>query len=71
MGTGPKLFQLANTHSFLLQLISSQQLYINFLLVLSDFAVTNKFVSLRDTIRSLLKLLPTGQSVTEKKVNRF
>ena len=42
------------------QVISSEGHYITFLLMLCDFAVANKLVHLRDSIRSLLKLLPTG-----------
>ncbi|XP_064393950.1 probable ubiquitin carboxyl-terminal hydrolase FAF-X [Halichondria panicea] len=41
-------------------LISSDASYIKFLLTVCDFAVLHKHLSLRDNVRSLLKLLPTG-----------
>ena len=34
----------------------------NFLLTLCDFAVEHKLQILRDSVRNLLKLLPTGES---------
>ena len=35
--------------------------YVDFLLRLCDFAVERQLVILRDNVRSLLKLLPTGE----------
>ena len=35
--------------------------YVDFLLRLCDFAVERQLVILRDNVRSLLKLLPTGK----------
>ena len=43
-----------------LQLIASEDKYIRFLLTLCDFAMEHRFNPLRDTVRNLLKLLPTG-----------
>ena len=48
-------------HSHFLQLIASEQKNIDFLLSLCDFAILRGFPQLRDTVRNLLKLLPTGQ----------
>ena len=45
----------------ILQLISSEASYIKFLLTLCDFAVLHKHIQLRDSVRGLLKLLPTGR----------
>ena len=44
----------------LTQLISLENKYVSFLLVLCDFAVQQNHVQLRDTVRNLMKLLPTG-----------
>ena len=41
-------------------------MYIDFLLSLSDFAVQGGLTHLRDRVRNLLKLLPTGQLCTRK-----
>ena len=49
-------------HVFLLQLIAGDQKNMSFLLTLCDFAVEHKLQTLRDSIRNLLKLLPTGRS---------
>ena len=41
-------------------MIASEDKYIRFLLTLCDFAMEHRFNPLRDTVRNLLKLLPTG-----------
>ena len=47
--------------SFFPQLIASEQKNVDFLLSLCDFAILRDFPLLRDSVRNLLKLLPTGQ----------
>ena len=44
------------------QLISGNPDNVSFLLTLCDFAVDHKLQMLRDSVRNLLKLLPTGRS---------
>ena len=43
-----------------LQLIATEQKNIDFFLSLCDFAILRGFPQLRDSVRNLLKLLPTG-----------
>ena len=45
----------------IMQLIASEQKNVDFLLSLCDFAILRGFPQLRDSVRNLLKLLPTGQ----------
>lgn len=56
------LINMCTPSSLLLspQLIASEDKYVHFLLTLCDFAIEHKFIQLRDTVRTLLKLLPTG-----------
>ena len=49
-------------HVFVIQLIAGDHKNMSFLLTLCDFAVEHKLQTLRDSIRNLLKLLPTGRS---------
>ena len=46
-----------------MQLMAGEPSYIKFLLTLCDFAVLCKHVQLRDSVRSLLRLLPTGKFI--------
>ena len=40
--------------------MAGQDTYMSFLLRLCDFAVEGNLIQLRDNVRNLLKLLPTG-----------
>ena len=51
------ILQLTSHHP---QLIAAEQKNIDFLLSLCDFAILRGFAQLRDSVRNLLKLLPTG-----------
>jgi len=42
------------------QVIAAEHQYLDFLMQLCDFAVSSKLFQLRDSIKSLLKLLPSG-----------